>query len=89
MRFLAMALLLPTAFTTASAQAPPTYDVYAIRYATIPNFPVRGLIAGADTARRMDIAMTVWLLRGNGSVSAQRPADVLLHLCRVQREPVP
>jgi glyoxylase-like metal-dependent hydrolase (beta-lactamase superfamily II) len=26
---------------------------------------VRGLIAGADTSRRMDIAMSVWLLRSN------------------------
>src|SRR6476660_3044931 len=54
------------ASSTSHAQSAPTYEVYAIRYATIPNFPVRGLIAGADTARRMAIAMTVWLLRGNG-----------------------
>lgn len=47
-------------------QPAPAYEVYAIRYATIPGFPVRGLIAGADTSRRMDIAMTIWLLRGNG-----------------------
>jgi len=51
--------------TTGHAQTTPTYEVYAIRYATVPNFPVRGLIAGADTSRRMDIAMSVWLLRGN------------------------
>ena len=54
------------AFAAGGAQPAPTYDVYAIRYATIPSFPVRGLIAGADTSRRMDIAMAVWLLRGNG-----------------------
>jgi glyoxylase-like metal-dependent hydrolase (beta-lactamase superfamily II) len=46
------------------SQQAATYDVYAIRYATIPSFPVRGLIAGADTSRRMDIAMMIWLLRG-------------------------
>lgn len=40
------------------------YDVDAIRYATIPGFRVSGLVAGADTARRMDIAMSLWLLRG-------------------------
>ncbi|MGQ0640610.1 MAG: N-acyl homoserine lactonase family protein [Gemmatimonadaceae bacterium] len=40
------------------------YDVDAIRYATLPAFRVSGLIAGADTSRRMDIAMSVWLLRG-------------------------
>lgn len=61
-----LALSVPTALSISRAQSPPTYDIYAIRYATIPNFPVRGLIAGADTSRRMDIAMTVWLLRGNG-----------------------
>jgi glyoxylase-like metal-dependent hydrolase (beta-lactamase superfamily II) len=54
------------ASSTSHAQSAPTYEVYAIRYATVANFPVRGLIAGADTTRRMDIAMSVWLLRGNG-----------------------
>jgi len=83
--------LLPIALTTIGAQAAPTYEVYAIRYATIPSFPVRGLIAGADTSRRMDIAMTVWLLRGNGRnvlvdagfyrdkfVTRWKPADFML-----------
>jgi glyoxylase-like metal-dependent hydrolase (beta-lactamase superfamily II) len=41
----------------------PTYEVYAIRYASIP-FKVAGLIAGADTSRRLDIAMTIWLMNG-------------------------
>ena len=50
---------------TSDAQTAPTYEVFAIRYATVPSFPVRALIAGADTSRRMDIAMSVWLLRGN------------------------
>src|ERR1035437_6945351 len=56
-----------TALTLAIGGAPPTrvpaYEVYAIRYASIP-FRVSGLIAGADTSRRLDIAMTVWLLKG-------------------------
>jgi len=42
----------------------PSYEVYAIRYATIPNFRVSSLIQGADTSRRLDIAMMVWLLKG-------------------------
>jgi glyoxylase-like metal-dependent hydrolase (beta-lactamase superfamily II) len=46
----------------ASERAAPSYDVSAIRYATIPGFRVSGLIAGADTSRRLDIAMMVWLL---------------------------
>jgi len=41
----------------------PAYEVYAIRYASIP-FRVSGLIAGADTSRRLDIAMTIWLMKG-------------------------
>jgi glyoxylase-like metal-dependent hydrolase (beta-lactamase superfamily II) len=43
----------------------PTYDVYAIRYATVPNFRLSGLIAGADTSKRIDLAMMVWLLKGS------------------------
>lgn len=39
--------------------APASYEVYAIRFATIANFRVASLIAGADPARRLDIAMTV------------------------------
>src|SRR5437016_9722510 len=48
------------------AQTKPQYEVYAIRYATIPDFAVSGLVAGADPARKMDIAMMVWLVRGGG-----------------------
>jgi glyoxylase-like metal-dependent hydrolase (beta-lactamase superfamily II) len=40
------------------------YDVYAVRYATLANFPVSSLIAGADRARRLDIAMMIWVLKG-------------------------
>ncbi len=43
---------------------PPAYEVYAVRYAEVASFPVSGLIAGADTSRRMDIAMMVWLATG-------------------------
>ena len=42
---------------------PPAYEVAAVRFATIAGFPVRALVAGADTSRRMDIAMMVWPLR--------------------------
>ena len=49
--------------TSAAADLGDTYDVYAVRYASIP-FRVSGLIAGADTSRRLDMAMMVWLLRG-------------------------
>jgi glyoxylase-like metal-dependent hydrolase (beta-lactamase superfamily II) len=42
------------------------YDVYALQYAILPGFPVAALVEGADRARKMDIAMLVWLVRGNG-----------------------
>jgi glyoxylase-like metal-dependent hydrolase (beta-lactamase superfamily II) len=51
---------------TPSPSPAPVYEVYAIRYASIPDFPVNALVAGADPARKLSIAMTVWLLRGNG-----------------------
>jgi glyoxylase-like metal-dependent hydrolase (beta-lactamase superfamily II) len=51
--------------TAAPRFAAPTYEVYAIRYATVPAFRLSGLIAGADTSRRIDLAMMVWLLKGS------------------------
>jgi glyoxylase-like metal-dependent hydrolase (beta-lactamase superfamily II) len=51
---------------TVPTAAAPVYEVFAIRYASIPDFPVNALIAGADPQRKLSIAMTVWLLRGNG-----------------------
>ena len=45
------------------AIAPQNAEVYAIRYGTLRNFPVASLVAGADTSRRMDIALMVWLIK--------------------------
>jgi glyoxylase-like metal-dependent hydrolase (beta-lactamase superfamily II) len=53
---------------TQSLPPKPQYEIYAIRYASIPEFPVSALIKGADPARKLDIAMTVWLIKGNGKV---------------------
>jgi len=49
-----------------SAQPKPKYEVYGIRYATLKDFSVAGLVAGADKSRKMDIAMMVWLIKGEG-----------------------
>jgi glyoxylase-like metal-dependent hydrolase (beta-lactamase superfamily II) len=49
-----------------AAQTKPAYEIYAIRYAVIPDFAVSGLVAGAEPSRKMDIAMMVWLVRGGG-----------------------
>jgi glyoxylase-like metal-dependent hydrolase (beta-lactamase superfamily II) len=38
--------------------------VYAIRFGVIPQFAVSGLVAGADPARKLDIPVMVWLLKG-------------------------
>ena len=45
---------------------PPAWEVYAVRYATLPAFPVAGLVAGADTTRTLDIAAMFWVLRAAG-----------------------
>lgn len=50
----------------AAPASPPAWRVEAIRYATIPAFPLAGLIPGAPAEERLDIAMVVWLLRGDG-----------------------
>lgn len=42
------------------------YQVEAVQYGVIPDFPVSGLVAGAAADRKMDIAMMVWLVRGGG-----------------------
>jgi glyoxylase-like metal-dependent hydrolase (beta-lactamase superfamily II) len=48
------------------AQPSPVYQVYAIRYATLPAYPVSDLVTGAAPDRKLDIAMMIWLVRGNG-----------------------
>ena len=47
-------------------KAQTTYEVYAVRYATIPDFPLAQLVKGAEPGRKLDIAMMVWLIKGNG-----------------------
>jgi glyoxylase-like metal-dependent hydrolase (beta-lactamase superfamily II) len=66
-RCLLLAALVPLLAPLASpAQSAPAYTIEAIRYATIKDFPVAGLVAGADPARKMDIAMVFWLVQGGG-----------------------
>ncbi len=58
----ALALRPPAALPAQAAPVRAT-EVYAIRYGTLRGFPLAGLLAGADTARRTDVALTVWLVR--------------------------
>ncbi len=59
-------IVVSLSITSVTAQSKPQYQIYAIRYATLPDFPVAELVAGADPARKLDIAMMIWLVRGNG-----------------------
>lgn len=66
-RFAMLFILVAACFGQAiQPEQKPVYEVYAIPYATLPDFPLAGLVKGADPARKMDIAMVVWLLKGNG-----------------------
>lgn len=47
------------------AQDPVRYELYAVRFGTIPQFRVSGLVSGADPTRRLDFPVMVWLLKGN------------------------
>ncbi len=44
------------------------YQVTAVRFATVPAYPTRFLVAGADSARRTPLAFTIWLIQGGGRV---------------------
>lgn len=54
----------------AGGQAParaaaPVHSLTAVQFATLPGYRVRGLVAGADSARRIDAAMMVWVIQAN------------------------
>jgi glyoxylase-like metal-dependent hydrolase (beta-lactamase superfamily II) len=59
-----LALILALLFVAPLRGDVDKYEVYAVRFATIANFRVASLVAGADPARRMDIAMMIWVLKG-------------------------
>src|SRR5215475_13720150 len=50
--------------SAARSQEKPVYEVYAISYGVIPDFPLSSLVAGADPSRKLHIQMMVWLLKG-------------------------
>jgi glyoxylase-like metal-dependent hydrolase (beta-lactamase superfamily II) len=65
MKVIHFVFLLATA-VSAVGQSKPNYEIYAIRYATLPDFAVSDLVTGAEPERKLDIAMMIWLVRGNG-----------------------
>ena len=54
---------LGAATRSAAAQAPPDPEVYAVRYGTIADFPLRGLLPDAPEGQTLDIALAVWVVR--------------------------
>ena len=59
------ALLIATVIAAPlAAQTKPQHEIYAIRYATLKDFAVSGLVAGAGKSREMDIAMMVIPMKG-------------------------
>lgn len=65
MRIFALLVLAAILGARPAPQDPVTYEVYAIRFGTLPQFRVSGLVAGADPTRRLDIPVMVWLLKGS------------------------
>lgn len=64
--FILLSIVATFVASTSGQSANPTYEVYAIRYAELLDFPVASLVKGADPSRKLDIAMAVWLVKGNG-----------------------
>ncbi|HSM62105.1 MAG TPA: N-acyl homoserine lactonase family protein [Longimicrobiales bacterium] len=62
---LSMVLLLPGDGLCPRA---PDYTIEAVRYATIRQFRLSGLVMGAPPEERIDIAMAYWIIRGDGRV---------------------
>ena len=50
----------------ASAAATPEYSIQAIRYATLPGFPLDEMAIGGPKDLKFDAAMVIWLVRGGG-----------------------
>jgi glyoxylase-like metal-dependent hydrolase (beta-lactamase superfamily II) len=46
--------------------SPPNYSIDAVRYATVPHFPLNDLVMGAPKDQFIDIAMVFWVIRGGG-----------------------
>lgn len=59
-------VLLTLVLNSTSFSSTRNYSIEAIRYGTIPHFPVSELVMGAPENENMDIAMIFWLIRGEG-----------------------
>jgi glyoxylase-like metal-dependent hydrolase (beta-lactamase superfamily II) len=59
-------LALAVLFAALPARA--EYSIDAVRYGTIPRFPLSGLVLGAPAEEALDIALMFWLIRGQDRV---------------------
>lgn len=58
-----LCLALPLGLAAPSHPPQPGYQVYAVQYAELADFPVRALVLGADSTRTARISMMIWVLR--------------------------
>jgi glyoxylase-like metal-dependent hydrolase (beta-lactamase superfamily II) len=65
-RLLFAVLLVAVSSVWAAAPPTPEYSIQAIRYASSPDVPVSELVVGGPKDVKVDIAMVVWLIRGDG-----------------------
>lgn len=65
MRFLALCLWALWPLLTAFDSGP-NYTIQAIRYGTIPQYPLSGLVVGGPEGEKIDIPLMFWLIRGEG-----------------------
>lgn len=60
-------LMVVLVVAAASGPAPVVqYEVYAVRFATLPDCPVHYLVQGTDDGRKIDLTMTFWVIKGGG-----------------------
>jgi glyoxylase-like metal-dependent hydrolase (beta-lactamase superfamily II) len=60
----ALAAAGPAGSSVPASPGASAFEVYAIRYATAPGFPLSSLVAGADPGRKIDIPFMIWALKG-------------------------
>lgn len=65
-RFLLAAILAAFVTPLLGSTSAPEYSILAIRYATLPDFPLADLVIGGPKDGKIDLAMVVWLIRGGG-----------------------
>lgn len=65
MRILRALVFLAVALTSTLGAAATNYTVHAVRFASAP-YDVKNLVAGATAGRSIDIAFTIWVVRGGG-----------------------